>query len=264
MSISKTTLIIKLVEKKETERILLILINGILDYLEQDIISVREAELAVFSTSLLTQRMRKKINNNIIDIVYNGICLEDILDWMPHKFKERIHEMQKAVIALLSKYDYSNIAKPWIENTDNQNILLENIRIKKLKCIKINYDKINAIYMDTKEKSEIIILGLLNGILVSLENKVISLDYAQKSFFSIYTTEILKSNGLRDEIIDLIQKGMELDSYFQGNIQKYESTIREMKNIAYSLLKECDLEKDIDGSWIRTIRCKKLIETVKE
>ncbi len=257
MTNSETTLIIKLVEKKETERILLILINGILDNLEQDIISVREAELAVFSTSFLTQRMRKKINTNIIDIVYNGIYLEDILDWIPHTFKERIHGMQKAVIALLSKYDYSNLAKPWIENIDTENIIQENERIKKLKYIKKNYNKIKAIYMDTKEKSEIIILGLLNGILVSLENKVISLDYAQKSFFSNNTKEILKSNGLRDEIIDLIQKGMELDSYFQGNIQKYESTIREIKNTAYSLLKECDLEKDIDGSWIRTIRCKK-------
>ncbi len=259
MTISKTTLIIKLVEKKETERIKLIIISGILDYLDKDIISVRTAELAIFSPFVLTERSRKQIHNGVLNLIYEGLFLENVLDWYPHEFKDRIQIMQSMCNTLLSKYDYGNLAEPWVENIDTENIIQENERIKKLKYIKKNYNKIKAIYMDTKEKSEIIILGLLNGILVSLENKVISLDYAQRSFFSNYSLEVLKSNGLRDEIIDLIQKGMELDSSFQGNNQKYESTIREMKNIAYSLLKECDLEKDIDGSWIRTIRCKKTL-----
>ncbi len=257
--ISDQILLIKLDEKKETERILLILINGILDNLEQDIISVRTAELAIFGPAMLTERKRKQINNGILDLIYEGLFLENVLDWMPHKFKDTIHNMQTVANTLLKKYDTNYLAKPWIENIDNKNILSDEERFAKLKHIKKNYNKISAIYSDIKEKSEIIILVLICGMIVSLENKLISLDYAKESLFSDSTTDILRSLGLRLEIINLIQKGIELERLNVKDKQLNESSIIEMKNTAYNLLKCYNSPQYLYRIWIRTIRCKKTL-----
>ncbi len=65
-----------------------------------------------------------------------------------------------------------------------------------------------------KQETEIRILILMYGLLDSLEKDIIPLYLTTRAMFSPYGVDTLKEVGIRSEVIDLVDRGRELDDIF--------------------------------------------------
>ncbi len=87
------------------------------------------------------------------------------------------------------------------------------------------------------------------GLLDSLEKDIIPLYLTTRAMFSPYGVDTLKEVGIRSEVIDLVDRGRELDDIFDLIPHLYKKKIKDIKESVVALLKEYDLEKNIEH-WI--------------
>ncbi|WP_316338448.1 DUF3969 family protein [Clostridium sp.] len=108
---------ISLRNKNEIERFLLINIIGIMDSLKEELITIDECEIYLFSPYSINKLCELKINNEIISLLEEGTELEDVESLVPEKLKSTIDNLKFRAIDLLSKISNEEICeyKKWID-----------------------------------------------------------------------------------------------------------------------------------------------------
>lgn len=108
---------ISLRNKNEIERFLLINIIGIMDSLKEELITIDEFEIYLFSPYSINKLCELKINNEIINLLKEGTELEDVESLVPEKLKSTIDNLKFRAIDLLSKISNEEICeyKKWID-----------------------------------------------------------------------------------------------------------------------------------------------------
>lgn len=108
---------ISLKNKNEIEKFLLISIIGLMNSLKEDLITIDECEIYLFSPYSINKLLELKIDREIIDLVEEGCELEDVESLVPEKLKNNIDNIKIRAIDLLSKISNEEIHeyKKWID-----------------------------------------------------------------------------------------------------------------------------------------------------
>jgi len=88
------------------------------------------------------------------------------------------------------------------------------------------------------EIEEKMILLSMVGILEALKRDCLQIDEAEKFLFSPHMINILKSRKCNDKIINLLERGCELEDIVSLIPEKIEKIINELKESAIEVLKE--------------------------
>lgn len=102
-------LVIKVDKKKEVNRVLAIIQLGLLTALENNSISIEEAEGYIFNPYTIKKMEEINVNNKVIDIVHLGTELEDIKSLIPEKIEESIIDLKRKCIAMFNELDKADI-----------------------------------------------------------------------------------------------------------------------------------------------------------
>ena len=97
----------KLIEIKNEnfEKVILIVLIGILDSLKNHVISIEEAERIIFSPYMENRLRRHNVRSEIIDIIICGCELEDIESLLPEELDKNINDLLNRTIVLLKQYE---------------------------------------------------------------------------------------------------------------------------------------------------------------
>ena len=99
---------------KNDEKIVLIVLIGILETLKRNTLSIDEAEKFLFSPRTVARLKKIKCDEKIIDILERGCELEDIESLIPDELLENISILETEVLELLNNYsDYNG--ENWLE-----------------------------------------------------------------------------------------------------------------------------------------------------
>ena len=96
------------------EKIFLLTIVGSLIALQSDVITIDEAEKALFSPYMVKKLRAKCCDEKIISLIKEGCELEDIASLIPEIYSDTINEMKEDALKLISNYEtFDNFF--WIE-----------------------------------------------------------------------------------------------------------------------------------------------------
>lgn len=102
----------------------------------------------------------------------------------------------------------------------------------------------------TVEETEKLLLTLIIGLLNSLKLKIVSLGEVEQALFSPYTMRRLKEEGVRQEIIDIVHLGTELEDVVSLVPEQYDSTIDDMLDKAISLSGSVAIDLSLMKKWV--------------
>ena len=97
--------------------------------------------------------------------------------------------------------------------------------------------RIEHLSTPVNEIEEKIILLSVTGILEALKSDCLQIDEAEKFLFSPHMINMLKSRKCNDKIINLLERGCELEDIVSLVPDKLEKTINELKESAIEMLK---------------------------
>lgn len=86
---------------------------------------------------------------------------------------------------------------------------------------------------------EKIILTLILGVLHSILEETITIDEAENLVFSPYVTTILRADGINESIIQLIERGCELEDIFSLIPDKFQDQVSFLIRDTVTLMKQC-------------------------
>lgn len=89
--------------KQSLEKIILIKILGIVNALEENLITIEEAEKILFSPYTIELLKTKKMSNEVLDILILGTELEDVLSLIPDKLNDSLSEIKQLSFQLLKQ-----------------------------------------------------------------------------------------------------------------------------------------------------------------
>lgn len=95
------TLIFETENKDQTEKLLLINLLGITEALIGNLINLEEAENILFTPYTMDLLQKKKISDDVINIIHLGTELEDVLSTIPDKYLASLLEMRNLTLACL-------------------------------------------------------------------------------------------------------------------------------------------------------------------
>lgn len=94
--------------KKVDEKILLIMILGILEAVKNRAITIDEAEKFILSPHVMNELKTKECDEKIIDLIEKGCELENIASLLPERLNEEIKNLKKEAIEQLRTYEEFN------------------------------------------------------------------------------------------------------------------------------------------------------------
>lgn len=89
--------------KEQLEKLILLNIIGLVNCIEEDLITIEEAEKIIFSPYTMDLFNTKELSKELIDIVHLGTELEDIDSLIPEKLSESLVQIKNLSIELLQK-----------------------------------------------------------------------------------------------------------------------------------------------------------------
>lgn len=95
-----------------------------------------------------------------------------------------------------------------------------------------------GISTDQKIESERLVLLLIIGIATALQEKLISIDEAERYLFSPFTMHQLEQSGINREIVDIIHLGTELENVQSLLPDNMVDSIDRILTLALAALKE--------------------------
>lgn len=110
MKVSCTTNIIS----KNDEKMVLIILIGILETIKRNNLSIEEAEKFLFSPRMIARLKKIKCDEKIIDILERGCELEDIESLIPDELLKTVDILENETLELLNDYSDYNV-KAWLE-----------------------------------------------------------------------------------------------------------------------------------------------------
>lgn len=106
------------------------------------------------------------------------------------------------------------------------------------------------INIETKEEIEKFLLITNIGIVKSISNKLITIEQAENYLYSPYSVEKIKTLGINDEVIRLIELGCELEDVESLIPNKLNSTLDSMYNKTIELLRKSEINVNNNKKWI--------------
>ena len=88
------------------------------------------------------------------------------------------------------------------------------------------------------ENDEKIILISIVGILEAIKNDKLSIDEAEKFLFSPYMVKKLRVKGCSESIIDILERGCELEDIASLIPEKLTKMVNELQNMAFELMND--------------------------
>ncbi|MBC1504080.1 DUF3969 family protein [Listeria booriae] len=96
-------LILSVDKKNEAERMVLICIIGLLDSLENNLLTIEECEGYLFSPYSVTILKEKNLDSQVIEILELGCELEDVQSLLPDKLQAEIQDLKARAKECLKK-----------------------------------------------------------------------------------------------------------------------------------------------------------------
>lgn len=87
---------------KESERLLSLIMLGSLVALEEEIISIDEAEAFLFNPYIVDKLKELHFSNSLIDIINEGCELEDLQSLIPERLLPNIKRLKKELSSYMS------------------------------------------------------------------------------------------------------------------------------------------------------------------
>ncbi len=87
-------LILRVDEKTEAERLVLVCAIGLLESLENDILTIEDCEKYLFSPYSVQLLKKKNLDEKVIEIIELGCELEDVQSLNPDKLSKNIRELK--------------------------------------------------------------------------------------------------------------------------------------------------------------------------
>ena len=87
------------------EKVFLLTVVGSLVALQSDVITIDEAEKALFSPYMVKKLKVQCCDEKIIRLIKKGCELEDIASLIPEKYSDTINEMKEDALKLISNYE---------------------------------------------------------------------------------------------------------------------------------------------------------------
>ncbi|GAB6482513.1 DUF3969 family protein [Bacillus cereus group sp. MYBK71-2] len=88
---------------QQFEKMILINILGVLNALEEQLITIEEAEKIIFTPYTIDLLRSKKVSEEVLHVIYLGTELEDIYSLMPNELKDTLLEIKQLVLKLLQE-----------------------------------------------------------------------------------------------------------------------------------------------------------------
>jgi hypothetical protein len=110
---------ISVAKKNEAERLMLITAIGLLDALENELLTIEDCENYLFSPYSVSILEEQCLNKEVIEIIELGCELEDVQSLRPTKLKEEIIELKARAKICLKKIKPSEDpydVKKWLDN----------------------------------------------------------------------------------------------------------------------------------------------------
>jgi Protein of unknown function (DUF3969) len=111
--------ILRAIGKIEIERLLAILNLGICIAIENEVMSLEEAEFYLYSPYTLEQLQKMEVSQQLIDIIHLGTELEDIKTLLPEELNTSLSEIKvesiKFLKSLHSEPSEKVFRKKWIQ-----------------------------------------------------------------------------------------------------------------------------------------------------
>lgn len=95
-------LIINIIGKQESERLLSIIQLGLVSALENEIITIEEAEGYLFNPFTVEKLQKYGFSEEVIDIIREGCELEDIQSLVPEKLLSNIFRLKEQIVKNIS------------------------------------------------------------------------------------------------------------------------------------------------------------------
>lgn len=103
---------------------------------------------------------------------------------------------------------------------------------------------------NTIEGAEKLILTLIIGLMSNLKLKIVSLNEVELQLFNPCTIAKLKEKGVRQDIIDLVHLGTELEDVLSLLPEQLDSGIDDILNRAISLYSDIALDISVVKKWV--------------
>ncbi|WPK12740.1 DUF3969 family protein [Lysinibacillus louembei] len=100
--------------QKKLEKLVLLNIVGVISALEENVITLEEAEKIIFSPYVMDLLHSKRISNDVIEVVHLGTELEDIESLIPGKLIESLNHIKIRAIELLKERNIYKIEENMI------------------------------------------------------------------------------------------------------------------------------------------------------
>lgn len=94
---------LSVIKENEAERLILVSAIGLLESLENDLLTIEDCEHYLFSPYSVSILEEKGINQKIIEIIELGCELEDIQSLMPDRLKKGIGDLKMQARELLKE-----------------------------------------------------------------------------------------------------------------------------------------------------------------
>lgn len=86
---------------KNNEKVILVILLGLLDGISNNVLTIEECEKILFSPYIAIRLKQNNFDEEIITIINECCELEDIESLIPDKLEENIHSIKKRVLCLL-------------------------------------------------------------------------------------------------------------------------------------------------------------------
>ncbi|MBO0424078.1 DUF3969 family protein [Enterococcus plantarum] len=105
-------------KNNEAERLVLVSVIGLLEALENDLLTIEDCENYLFSPYSVSILEEKNMNPQIIEIIELGCELEDVQSLIPDKLKEEIRDLKERAKEYLKNTNPSENpyeVKKWVD-----------------------------------------------------------------------------------------------------------------------------------------------------
>ncbi|MCA5014045.1 MULTISPECIES: DUF3969 family protein [unclassified Enterococcus] len=106
------------IKKNEAERLILVTVIGLLESLENELLTIEDCENYLFSPYSVSILEEKGLSEDVIEIVELGCELEDVQSLRPAKLKDGIRELKEQAKEYLKKIAPSDDpydVKKWLD-----------------------------------------------------------------------------------------------------------------------------------------------------
>ena len=107
------------IENSIDEKIILLNVIGVLEALENNVISIDEANAFMFSPRMVSRIRMYGGSEDVINLIECGCELEDIESLIPHRLKDNIAEMKERALDLIREYP-EYISRSWIKGYSDE------------------------------------------------------------------------------------------------------------------------------------------------